>query len=187
MQSLKAELSLILGAAFEKAGVEQNFGQVRDSDRPDLCQFQCNGALAAAKEARINPRQFAQKVLDEIKEKEIFKETSLAGPGFINITLTDSYLIQFIEKIKADSKLGCYEVDDKATVLIDFGGPNVAKPMHVGHLRSGIIGDCLQRLHRFLGSKVISVIHLGDWGTQMGMLIEEVKREKTRSGFFRQF
>lgn len=171
MPSLIQELSALFGAAFEKAGYESRFGAVVFSGRPDLCQFQCNGAMPAAKAKGQSPRIAAEAVLAILKGEARFKELGLAGPGFINATLTDEALAAHLPSISIP------KTPRPEKVLIDFGGPNVAKPMHVGHLRSTIIGDCLQRLHRALGNEVTSDIHLGDWGTQMGMLILGLRAE----------
>ena len=169
MMSLAADLSRVAGDAFAAEGLDEAFGQVQVSDRPDLAQFQCNGALAAAKQAKSNPRAIAEKVAARLKSDPRFAKVEIAGPGFINLDLTDAAL---------DARIAAPETPaapNGKTVLIDFGGPNVAKPMHVGHLRSSVIGDCLQRLFRANGWQVVSDIHLGDWGLQMGQLISEVE------------
>jgi arginyl-tRNA synthetase len=171
------ELSTALGKAFERAGFEARFGAVVFSSRPDLCQFQCNGAMPAAKAKGIKPREAAEAVLAQLKGEPGIRELSLAGPGFINISLTDAFLAQRLPS------LAIPKLPQPRKVVIDFGGPNVAKPMHVGHLRSSIIGDCLQRLHRALGNEVVSDIHLGDWGTQMGMLIVALRQESKEADF----
>ena len=169
MTSLAMELSRAAGEAFAAEGLDPAFGQVQASDRPDLAQFQCNGALAAAKAAKSNPRAIAERIAARLKSDARFAKVEIAGPGFINLDLTDASLDKLIartaEAVAPNGK----------TALIDFGGPNVAKPMHVGHLRSSVIGDCLQRLFRANGWRVVSDIHLGDWGLQMGQLISEVE------------
>jgi arginyl-tRNA synthetase len=168
MISLAAELSRVAGDAFAAEGLDEHFGLVQISDRPDLAQFQCNGALAAAKAAKANPRAIAEKIAARLKSDPRFAKVEIAGPGFINLDLTDAAL---------DARITVPETpatSNGKTVLVDFGGPNVAKPMHVGHLRSSVIGDCLQRLFRANGWNVVSDIHLGDWGLQMGQLISEV-------------
>ena len=181
MTSLAEELSRIAGQAFAAEGLAESFGRVQTADRPDLAQFQCNGALAAAKAAKSNPRAIAEKIAARLKAETIFAKVEIAGPGFLNIDLTDAAL---------DARAGALDVARGAetgagkTVVIDFGGPNVAKPMHVGHLRSSIIGDCLQRLYRANGWKVVSDVHLGDWGLQMGQLISEVEIEGTAPLYF---
>ncbi|HEY5239222.1 MAG TPA: arginine--tRNA ligase [Rhizomicrobium sp.] len=168
MTSLTRELAAIAGAAFAAEGLDASFGRVQAADRPDLAQFQCNGALAAAKEAKTNPRAIAEKIAARLKSNPIFAKVEIAGPGFINFDVTDEALTARMRDTKAEPNANA------GTLVIDFGGPNVAKPMHVGHLRSAIIGDCLQRLFRANGWRVTSDVHLGDWGLQMGQLISEI-------------
>jgi arginyl-tRNA synthetase len=181
MTSLAGELSRIAGQAFAAEGLAENFGRVQVADRPDLAQFQCNGALAAAKAAKSNPRAIAEKIAVRLKANPLFSKVEIAGPGFLNLDLADDALNLRAAALEpgrgADTGAG-------QTVVIDFGGPNVAKPMHVGHLRSSIIGDCLQRLYRANGWRVISDVHLGDWGLQMGQLISEVELEGTAPIYF---
>jgi arginyl-tRNA synthetase len=169
MTSLARELSRAAGAAFAAEGLNPEFGLVQVSDRPDLAQFQCNGAMAAAKAAKANPRAIAEKVAARLKSDPRFAKVEIAGPGFINLDLTDAAL---------DARMAGPEaatLPNGKTAIIDFGGYNIAKPLHVGHLRSSIIGDCLQRLFRANGWKVVSDVHLGDWGLQMGQLISEIE------------
>jgi len=184
VQSLLSTLTSIFEDAFTAQGLDRSFGEVTVSQRPDLGQFQCNGALPAAKQAKQNPRAIAQGIVDGLKNRPMFADLSLAGPGFINITLTDEYLEEWINRIDGDERLGCARKVDPCNVVLDFGGPNVAKSMHVGHLRSSIIGDSLQRLFRFVGDNVTSDIHMGDWGTQMGMLITELRRREPDLPYF---
>jgi arginyl-tRNA synthetase len=174
MTSLAAELSAIAKAAFAAEGLSKDFGQVQASDRPDLAQFQCNGALGAAKQARANPRAIAEKVAARLKADPIFAKVEIAGPGFINLDVTDAALAERAGAMASDARLGAPETGKGKTAVIDFGGANVAKPMHVGHLRSSVIGDSLQRLFRANGWHVVSDVHLGDWGLQMGQLISEI-------------
>ncbi len=169
---LTAELSNLASAAFAAEGYDGAFGAVRVSDRPDLAQFQCNGALGAAKSAGKNPREVGEKIAARLKSNPIFSEVGVAGPGFINRTLTDAALAERINAGAAGWRAGAPE-----TIIVDYGGPNIAKPLHVGHLRSAIIGECVKRLFRSVGHTVIGDIHLGDWGLPMGQLITEVKRE----------
>jgi arginyl-tRNA synthetase len=170
MTSLAAELSAIAGKAFADEGLPEALGQVTVSDRPDLAQFQCNGALAAAKLAKGNPRAIAEKIAARLKADPQFSKVEIAGPGFINLDLQDTALAARIA-----GEAPTPETGKGKTLVIDFGGPNIAKPMAVHHLRSSILGDCLQRLYRANGWKVISDVHLGDWGLQMGQLISEVE------------
>ncbi|MES2201596.1 MAG: arginine--tRNA ligase [candidate division FCPU426 bacterium] len=182
--TLRKKLDKIFGDAFAAAGLDRSFGLVQESARPDLCQFQCNGALAAAKASKANPRALAEAVLAAVDKGIVIRDLSLAGPGFINITLTDAFLADIAATARQDPRLGVPPADPRLKILVDFGGPNVAKPMHVGHLRSAIIGDSLQRLNRLLGHDVVSDVHLGDWGTQMGMLIEEVRLQDPGLPYF---
>jgi arginyl-tRNA synthetase len=174
MTALTAELSAIAGAAFAAEGLSESFGTVQRSDRPDLAQFQCNGALAAAKQAKTNPRAVAEKVAARLKANPLFAKVEIAGPGFINLDVTDDSLTARGVTLAKDARLGAPETGKGKAMVIDFGGPNVAKAMHVGHLRSSVIGDSLQRLFRANGWTVTSDIHLGDWGLQMGQLISEI-------------
>jgi arginyl-tRNA synthetase len=174
MTSLTAELSAIVGRAFEAEGFPPGLGAVGASDRPDLAQFQCNGALAAAKQAKANPRGVAEKIVARLKADPVFAKVEIAGPGFINLDVADPALQDCVRLMDGDARLGAPETGKGKVLVIDFGGPNVAKPMHVGHLRSAIIGDCLQRLFRANGWAVTSDVHLGDWGLQMGQLISEI-------------
>ncbi|MBD3390953.1 MAG: arginine--tRNA ligase [Chitinivibrionales bacterium] len=171
MASFQAILTDIFGAAFAHCGFERRFGQVVISQRPDLCQFQCNGALAVSKAARQNPREIAARVVDTVGSREELSHMSIAGPGFININLAPSFLAAHLRDVARDPRCGTPAGVIPGKVVIDYGGPNVAKPMHVGHLRNAIIGQCFSNLFGFLGSPVVSDNHLGDWGTQMGMLI----------------
>lgn len=184
MTGLAAELTAIAAAAFAAEGLAPELGEVKASDRPDLCQFQCNGALPAAKQAKTNPRAIAQKIMDRLKENPLFAKVEIAGPGFINLDVTDDALAVRASALAKDEKLGAPETGTGKTAILDFGGPNVAKPMHVGHLRSSIIGDCLQRLFRANGWNTISDVHLGDWGLQMGQLITEVKKRGIAPVYF---
>src|SRR4051812_31600376 len=172
---LTAELSRIAGEAFAAEGLAETYGQVQLSDRPDLAQFQCNGALAAAKAAKANPRAIAERVAARLKQSPLFEAVTIAGPGFINLNLKDGVLETRLRPIAYAPDSAVPQPGAGRRMVIDFGGPNVAKPMHVGHLRSSIIGDCLQRLYRANGWGVISDVHLGDWGLQMGQLITEVE------------
>ncbi len=184
MTALLAELSAIAGAAFAAEDLSPSFGQVTRSDRADLAQFQCNGALAAAKQAKANPRAIAEKVAARLKADPLFAKVEIAGPGFINLDLTDAALTARGVALAHDAHLGAPQTGAGKAVVIDFGGPNVAKTMHVGHLRSSVIGDSLQRLFRANGWTVTSDIHLGDWGLQMGQLITEVQHRGIAPVYF---
>jgi arginyl-tRNA synthetase len=184
MTSLAAELSRIAASAFAAEGLPESFGRVAVSDRPDLAQFQCNGALAAAKITKSNPRALAEKIAARLKSEAIFSKVEIAGPGFLNLDLTDAALDARTLALAKDASLGAPGTGAGKTVVLDFGGVNIAKPMHVGHLRSSIIGDCLQRLYRANGWRVISDVHLGDWGLQMGQLVSEIEIEGTAPIYF---
>ena len=162
MTSLASELSRLVGQAFAAEGLSESFGQVQVSDRPDLAPFQCNGALAAAKASKANPRAIAEKIAARLKQEAVFSRVEIAGPGFLNLDLHDEAL-NARAAVLAKAPDPCVSPANGKTVVIDFGGPNIAKPMHVGHLRSSIIGDCLQRLYRANGWRVVSDVHLGDW------------------------
>lgn len=181
---LTEELSSLAGAAFAAEGLDGAYGAVRASDRPDLAQFQCNGALVAAKAAKTNPRDAAEAIAGRLKANAIFSKVSIAGPGFINLDLTDAALSARADALSGDPLRGGWSAPETETLILDYGGPNVAKPLHVGHLRAAIIGECLKRLFRFAGHKVIGDIHLGDWGLPMGQLITEVKREQPGLSYF---
>jgi len=184
MKSLSAELTAIAQAAFAAEGLSSELGSVQISDRPDLAQFQCNGALPAAKAAKQNPRAIAEKIAARLKAEPIFSKVEIAGPGFINLNITDDAVVSRIVAMAKDGRLGAPETGYGKSAVIDFGGANVAKPMHVGHLRSSVIGDSLQRLFRANGWTVTSDVHLGDWGLQMGQLISEIKHRGTAPIYF---
>ncbi len=177
------QLSEIFGQAFASQGLDSSFGAVVVSSRPDLGQFQCNGALPAAKQAGRNPREIAQTVVESLSNRPQFAELTLAGPGFINIRLTDQALIGFASTMQT-ARLGIDPVADPKRVLVDYGGPNVAKDMHVGHLRATIIGDSLTRIGKFVGHNVLGDAHFGDWGTQMGQVIVGVRERMPDLPYF---
>lgn len=181
---LADQLSEAAGVAFAALGLDASLGAMRRSDRPDLADFQCNGAMAAAKKLGKNPREIATAVVEALKASSLVAATDVAGPGFINVKLSAQALSQRAEQIAADPRSGAARVEQPRNVVIDFGGWNVAKEMHIGHLRSTVIGDSLQRLFRFMGDSVTSDVHLGDWGLQMGQLINEVKLEQPGLPYF---
>jgi arginyl-tRNA synthetase len=184
MKDLAGRLSEAAGAAFAKLGLDAGLGAMRRSDRPDLADFQCNGAMAAAKAAKKNPREIASAVVEELKASPLVAGAEVAGPGFINVRLSAKGLSERAQEIADDVRAGAIRVEKPRRVVMDFGGWNVAKEMHIGHLRSTVIGDSLQRLFRFMGDKVTSDVHLGDWGLQMGQLINEVKLEQPQLPYF---
>ncbi|MDR1694139.1 MAG: arginine--tRNA ligase [Lactobacillaceae bacterium] len=162
---------------FDKLGINSQFAAVKISDRPDLSDFQCNGALALSKELKKNPREIASSIAAELEKDNDIEKVSVDGPGFINISLKNEFITSVIDKISQDERFGIEKKASK-TVVLDFGGPNVAKAMHVGHLRSGVIGEAVQRIETFAGNKVVSDVHFGDWGTPIGMIIAEIINEK---------
>lgn len=173
--SIRLLLTELVSAAFADAGYSGEYGQVTVSNRPDLCQFQCNGAMAAAKQYRKAPIMIAGDVVRRLEADGRFASVTAAAPGFINLTLEDAFLAEQVRAMAADPRL-LLPTLKKETVVVDFGGPNVAKPLHVGHLRPAILGDSMCRLARFLGKDVIGDVHLGDWGLPMGLVIAEIKR-----------
>ena len=184
MEKLIEKLSTIVMDKFQQCGYDSQYGVVTVSNRPDLCQFQCNGALPAAKKYKVSPVQIANCVAAALKEVDAFREVSIAGPGFINITIKDSFLADYINQMAEDKTYGCKKTEPPKTIVIDYGGANVAKPLHVGHLRAAIIGESIKRIARFLGNNVIGDVHLGDWGLNMGMVISEVKRRNPSLPYF---
>ena len=178
MTDLATQLAGACSAAFEAEGLEPRWGAVKKSDRPELADFQCNGCMGAAKQAGMNPRELAAKIAPRVAEHALVDRVDVAGPGFLNITVSASALANQAAFIGRDEKAGGGAVEQPEKVVFDFGGPNVAKPMHVGHIRSAVIGDTLVRLFRFLGDDVTGDVHLGDWGLQMGLLIIAVMDEQ---------
>ena len=177
MSDLKRSLSEAAAAAFQAAGLSPDFGRVTASDRPDLADFQCNGALAAAKSAKRNPREIAVQVVDILKTDPRLASVEIAGVGFINMRVSAQALATRANAIAADPRAGAEPVAHPRRVLVDYAGPNVAKPMHVGHLRASIIGESVKRLYRFRGDDVVGDAHFGDWGFQMGLLISALMEE----------
>ncbi len=177
MTSLAEKLSGIVGVAFAANDLPTELGAVRVSDRPDLCQFQCNGAMAAAKLAKKNPRDIATGIVETLSKNDKFAKVEIAGPGFINLDVTDEYLAAHLSESAGGERLGIDTIPDPQTIVLDYGGPNIAKPMHVGHLRSSIIGDTLRRICAFAGYETVGDVHLGDWGTPMGMILSALEMQ----------
>ncbi|MGZ6015136.1 MAG: arginine--tRNA ligase domain-containing protein, partial [Phenylobacterium sp.] len=177
MSDLKRALGEAVEAAFAGLGLPPELGRVTASDRPDLADFQSNGALAAAKRVGKNPREIASAVAERLAGDARLASVEIAGPGFINLKLTDAALAARAQAIADDPRLGAEQLAAPRRVLVDYGGPNVAKPMHVGHLRASIIGESIKRLYRFRGDDVLGDAHFGDWGYQMGLLIGAVMDE----------
>ena len=184
MTDLASALTDACADAFEQLEFDRKWGAVRRSDRPELANYQCNGAMGSAKQAGKNPRDVAGEIAEKISAHPMIASVDVAGPGFLNIRVSDDAFSERAEFIRSDEKCGAAPAPDPQVTIIDFGGPNVAKPMHVGHLRSAVIGDTLQRLLRFLGDDVISDTHLGDWGLQMGHLVTELSDEQPGLVYF---
>lgn len=185
MPSIAEQLSDRLGDAFASLELPRELGRVTPSKQnPEIFPFQCNGAMPAAKQAKKNPRELAQSILDAISGDALIEAAEIAGPGFINLRPAPAAINARAAEIAADDRAGAPLTPAPKTIMIDFGGPNVAKPMHVGHLRSSVLGDSLQRLFRFRGDTVVSDIHLGDWGLQMGHLITELQDEQPDLPYF---
>ena len=169
--------------AFEKNEYDKKLGKVVVSNRPDLCQYQCNGAMAGGKLYHKAPIMIANQVVESLQDNEMFESVEAVMPGFINIKLNSEFVAKYLNDMKEADKYGC---ENKApeTIVIDYGGANVAKPLHVGHLRSAVIGESVKRIERFMGNKVISDVHLGDWGLQMGLIITELECRKPDLVYF---
>jgi len=177
MSDLKRVLGEAVQAAFASLGLPAELGRVTPSDRPDLADFQCNGALAAAKQAGRPPREIASAVMAKLEGRPELETAEIAGPGFLNFRVSADTLSQRANDISVDERTGAERVEDPRRVIVDYAGPNVAKPMHVGHLRASIIGESIKRLYRFRGDEVWGDAHFGDWGFQMGLLIVAVTDE----------
>ncbi len=169
--------------AFAAAGYDASFGRVTVSNRPDLCEYQCNGALAAAKQYKCAPIQIAKAVVEQLDAND-YSMVEAVMPGFINLKLSGSFLRNYLEEMRTAPGFGTEKTGAGSTVVIDYGGPNVAKPLHIGHLRSAIIGESLKRLYKFFGYHTIGDIHLGDWGLQMGLIIAEVQERQPELPYF---
>ena len=164
--------------AFEAAGYEKELGKVSLSNRPDLCEYQCNGAMAGAKKYKKAPIMIANEVAEKLADSAVFAEVSAVAPGFLNLKVKEVFVTEYLKGMRVDAKFGLEEVKQPKKIVIDYGGPNVAKPLHVGHLRSAIIGESIKRINRFAGHEVIGDIHLGDWGLQMGLIITELQKRQ---------
>lgn len=184
MKKLTDYMAEELSAAFEKAGYDSSYGKVGVSNRPDLCEYQCNGAMAGAKAYKKAPFMIADDVVGNLTDSKVFSMKEMVKPGFINLKVSEEFLADYLKKMEKDEKLGADTAKEPKTIVIDYGGPNVAKPLHVGHLRSAIIGESIKRIGRFVGHKVIGDVHLGDWGLQMGLIITELKHRQPELVYF---
>lgn len=184
MKTLLDLITIEMKAAFRAAGYDEELAKVTLSNRPDLCEYQCNGAMAGAKTYRKAPFMIAEDVVSHLSDSGCFESVEAVKPGFINLKLSPAFAADYLNEMAADSKMGVEAEKEPRTIMIDYGGPNVAKPLHVGHLRSAIIGESVKRIARFKGNKVIGDIHLGDWGYQMGLIITELKKRKPELPYF---
>ena len=184
---MKKILDLIteeLEQAFEDAGYGKELAKVTLSNRPDLCEYQCNGAMAGAKKYHKAPIMIAEEVVAKLSKNGSIREAEAVKPGFINLKTNPDYIADYLNQMTAADKLGVEEEKTPKTIIVDYGGPNVAKPLHVGHLRSAIIGESIKRITRFMGNNVVGDIHLGDWGYQMGLIITELKKRQPNLPYF---
>ena len=184
MKKLMELMAEELASAFEKAGYDPEYGKVTVSNRPDLCEYQCNGAMAGAKAYKKAPFMIADDVVAFLKDSNIFSVAEVVKPGFINLRVKEEFLAEYLCKMAADPKYSVNTAEQPKTIIIDYGGPNVAKPLHVGHLRSAIIGESIKRIYRYFGDNVVGDIHLGDWGLQIGLIIAELERRKPDLPYF---
>ncbi|MEE1196703.1 MAG: arginine--tRNA ligase [Lachnospiraceae bacterium] len=172
--------------AFTQAGYDEKYAMVSLSNRPDLCEYQCNGAMAAAKAYKKAPIMIANDVIGILKESSLFSMADAVNPGFINLKLNPAFVADYLNEMQEDEYLSITQAEEPKTIMIDYGGPNVAKPLHVGHLRSAIIGESIKRMGRAVGHKVIGDVHLGDWGLQMGLIITELKKRQPELVYFQE-
>ena len=171
--------------AFTECGYDAKYAKVTLSNRPDLCEYQCNGAMAASKEYKKAPFMIADEVVEKLAANPIFAMAESVKPGFLNLKIDEAYLADYVAKMQEDDgRFGCEKTEAPKTIMIDYGGPNVAKPLHVGHLRSAIIGESVKRIGKFMGHNVIGDVHLGDWGFQMGLIITELKLRRPELVYF---
>ena len=173
-----------LAEAFEKAGYDPSYAKVTISDRPDLCEYQCNGAMAGARAYHKAPFMIAEDVIAHLEKQEWMEKVEVVKPGFINIHVNTDKTAAYLNAMKEEEELGLEKTDKPQTIVLDYGGPNVAKPLHVGHLRSAIIGESVKRIARRMGHKVLGDIHLGDWGYQMGLIITELQERQPDLPYF---
>ena len=184
MESILEVLTKKLKAAFEEASYDKSYSAVSVSNRPDLCEFQCNGAMSLAKLYKKKPLDIALEVVEKLKEDKAFSKLEAVPPGFINMSLSNGFLSDYLQSMSKEEKFGINITDRKDKIIVDYGGANVAKPLHVGHLRSAIIGESIKRLGAYFGNEMIGDVHLGDWGLQMGLIIEQLKCDKPELVYF---
>lgn len=178
MEKLMDQITAEVTKVFVQNGYDAKYGKVTLSNRPDLCEFQCNGAMAAAKEYSCAPFMIADKIAEGLADNPMFARAESVKPGFLNLTLAPEYLADYVSSMKKDARFGCEQSREPKTIIVDYGGANVAKPLHIGHLRSAIIGESVKRIGKYMGHNMIGDVHLGDWGLQMGLIIMELKERK---------
>ena len=184
MKKILELISEEMQKAFEDAGYNKELGRVTVSNRPDLCEYQCNGAMAGAKQYKKAPIMIANEVVEKLADSNVFESVEAVMPGFLNLKVKPAFLKDYLQGMRNEEKFGVEEPETKKTIMVDYGGPNVAKPLHVGHLRSAVIGESVKRICRFMGHNVIGDIHLGDWGLQMGLIITELKERQPELVYF---
>ena len=184
MESILEVLTKKFEAVFEKVSYDKSYATVGVSNRPDLCEFQCNGAMSLAKLYKKKPLDIALDIVEKLKEDKAFSKLEAVPPGFINMSLSDEFLSDYLQSMSKEEKFGINITNKKDKIIVDYGGANVAKPLHVGHLRSAIIGESIKRLGAYFGNEMIGDVHLGDWGLQMGLIIEQLKCDKPDLVYF---
>ena len=184
MESILEVLTKKFEAVFEKVSYDKSYATVGVSNRPDLCEFQCNGAMSLAKLYKKKPLDIALEVVEKLKEDKVFSKLEAVPPGFINMSLSNGFLSDYLQSMSKEEKFGINITDRKDKIIVDYGGANVAKPLHVGHLRPAIIGESIKRLGAYFGNEMIGDVHLGDWGLQMGLIIEQLKCDKPDLVYF---
>ena len=184
MKKLLDKITAEMEEAFEEAGYDRSYAKVTLSNRPDLCEYQCNGAMAGAKVYKKAPIMIAKDVVSQIGRQGCIAEAEAVAPGFINLKIDDRYLASYLNDMAGEETLGLEKTENPEMIVIDYGGPNVAKPLHVGHLRSAIIGESVKRICRAMGHKALGDIHMGDWGYQMGLIITELKKRQPNLPYF---
>ena len=184
MEKLLDLLSNALSEAFVAAGYDAKNATVSVSNRPDLCEFQCNGAMPTAKLAHKAPIMIANEIVEKLRGSEVFSSVEAVNPGFINLRVREDYLAEHLEALRQNVHFGVSAPVKPRKVVLDYGGPNVAKPLHIGHLRSAIIGESVKRIYRYFGDSVVGDIHMGDWGLQMGLILAELRERKPELPYF---
>ena len=184
MESILEVLTKKFEAVFEKVSYDKSYATVGVSNRPDLCEFQCNGAMSLAKLYKKKPLDIALDIVEKLKEDKAFSKLEAVPPGFINMSLSNEFLSDYLQSMSKEEKFGINITNKKDEIIVDYGGANIAKPLHVGHLRSAIIGESIKRLGAYFGNEMIGDVHLGDWGLQMGLIIEQLKCDKPDLVYF---